>query len=111
VRSVLEGINQIQKTSEIKLNTFYTIARLYARNNMNNILEKHLLLPISKPIPADSIVHKFDNYFRANLLEYYDELTNSGQEIFIPTFTVHESDRNEIYDCILMFFRNETNLD
>ena len=78
---------------------------------MNNILDKNLILAPSKPIPADSIVSKFDAYFRSNLNDYYDQLTHGGEEIYIPTYVVLETEKAEIYDCIQMFFKNETNFD
>ena len=85
------------------------MARLHARNKMGNILDKKLLIPPEIPIPSTSIVNKFDEYFRSNLVEFYNSLTNNGDEVYIPTYMVQESDKDEIYDAIIMFFKNEVN--
>ena len=81
------------------------MARLHARNKMGNILDKKLLLPPDIPIPSTSIVNKFDEYFRSNLVEFYNSLTSNGDEVYIPTYMVQESDKDEIYDAIIMFFK------
>ena len=85
VQAVLRGINKVQETSEVKLNAFYTIVRQYARTSMNHIISKQLILHPSRPIPEDSLVRRFDEYFRSNLQDFYMRITNNGEEIYIPT--------------------------
>ena len=67
INAVLDGINQVQKTSENKLIILYNLARRYATNHMNRIIEKNMILKQSLPIPPHSIATKFDQYFRSNL--------------------------------------------
>lgn len=104
-------INEIQRVSLIKLNTFYSLAFLSAYNNINSIINKKLILPASKPIPADSIAKKFDDYFRANLNDYYNLITDDQKDIYIPTTEVDEKEEEEVYGCIVLFLRQEFNFD
>ena len=60
---------------------------------MNQMFEKNVILPPSKPIPKNSIISKFDGYFKSNLDEYYNEITKNGEEIYIPTFAVAEEEK------------------
>ena len=76
---VLNAINKVQNTSLIKLNTLYTVGYLNSRNHMNNIVNKNSLIPRSQPIPKNSIVTEFDEYFRSNLKEFYNKLTNNEE--------------------------------
>lgn len=78
---------------------------------MNNIISKKYLIPREEPIPSGSISAKFDEYFRSGLQDYYNKITNNEEEIYIPTSCIEEKDKEELYDCIVLFFRNEINMD
>lgn len=111
VDMVLDAINKVQNTSLIKLNTLYTVGYLNSRNHMNNIVNKNSLIPRSEPIPKNSIVTEFDEYFRSNLKEFYNKLTNNEEQLCIPTTCVEFKEIDEVYETVKMFFRNEMNLD
>ena len=72
------------------MNTFYTLGFLSARNNMNSIITKKEIIPEHKPIPSNSIAKKFDEYFKTGLSEYYNQITDNQNEIYIPTTMVDE---------------------
>jgi hypothetical protein len=60
VEQMLREINGLQNTSLIKLNTLYTLAFIYSRNHLNNIINHNLIIPPARPIPNDCIAKKFD---------------------------------------------------
>lgn len=95
----------------VKLNTLYTVGFFHSRNNINAIVKNNCLIPRSAPIPSDSIVKKFDDYFRSGLSDFYRSITNNEEDICIPTSIIQEADKVDIYESIKMFFKNEVNLD
>lgn len=75
----------------VKLNTLYTVGFFHSRNNINAIVKNNCLISRSAPIPSDSIVKKFDEYFRSGLSDFYRSITNNEEDICIPTSIIQEA--------------------
>lgn len=104
---VVTEMNNVQSVSLTKLNILYSLAFVNSRNKIANILDQGRLLPHAEPIPENSISKEFDNYFRANLQEYYNKITDNEKEIYIPTTMIESKDIDEIFGCVTLFFKHE----
>lgn len=88
IQCIIQQMNSVQNTAVTKLNILYSLAFTYSRSHMNHIIEKNKILNANQPIPADIIVSQFDRYFHSNLDSFYSELTDSGNDNFLPTETI-----------------------
>jgi hypothetical protein len=98
-------MNEVQHVSLIKLNVLYSLTFIHSRNHINNILANHIIPP-EQPIPNESIAKEFDRYFRDSLQNYYNRITDNGQEGYIPAEMIQPKDLSEIFNSIALFFKH-----
>lgn len=84
MNKVISEMNQVQNVSLLKLNTLYSLAFNNSRQQMHNVLSR-CIIPPEVPIPQDSISFEFDKYFKDNLHDYYNRITDYEQELYIPS--------------------------